>query len=332
MDETKNVNQVSANTPPQKIEVEPVQTEGSIPISEVQAIPVQPSQETAPKAPTSAQAATSVDIPVPETPKEVVETNIKEGETVPESDVEILVDNKELKTIDETNSKKKLKISLNFINKKIPLLLVVAIAALTLLIGVTVGSTLFPKTVYSNATSSAANKNTSARVSDGKNNKTIAGDYTFSIPEKYYYDKSNGGVLVYDTNDTFRIFIRPIEVNFDDIANAKSSIRATLNNSDIKVSNIKEITINSHSFLVAETIDNLQNRLLAFTSAGDSKSFYFEIVTATNKYDYDCLDLADDIASNAKAIGEKSTMEAITVNDVSKLIVSTANAYKAAVN
>ena len=60
MDETKNVNQVSANTPPQKIEVEPVQTEGSIPISEVQAIPVQPVTQVEPKTPTSAQTATSV--------------------------------------------------------------------------------------------------------------------------------------------------------------------------------------------------------------------------------------------------------------------------------
>lgn len=327
MDETKNVNQVSANTPPQKIEVEPVQTEGSIPISEVQAIPVQPVTRVEPKAPTSAQTATSVDIPVPETPKEVVETNIKEGETVPETDVEVLVDNKELKTIETTNTKKKLKINLSFLNKKIPFLFVVVIAVLTLLIGVTLGSTLFPKTVYSNATSSTANKNTSARVSDGKNNKTIAGDYTFSIPDKYYYDKTNNGVLVYDTNDTFRIFIKPIEVNYDDIANAKTSIKATLNNADIRVSSIKEITVNNHSYLVAETIDNLQNRLLAFTKGGDN-SFYFEIVTEANKYDYDCLDLADDIASNAEAIGQKSTMESITVNDISKLIISTANAYK----
>ena len=321
MDETKNVNQVSANTPPQKIEVEPVQTEGSIPISEVQAIPVQPATPVEPK------AATSVDIPVPETPKEVVETNIKEGETVPETDVEVLVDNKELKTIETTNTKKKLKINLSFMNKKIPFLFVVVIAVLTLLIGVTLGSTLFPKTVYSNATSSTANKNTSARVSDGKNNKTIAGDYTFSIPDKYYYDKTNNGVLVYDTNDTFRIFIKPIEVNYDDIANAKTSIKATLNNADIRVSSIKEITVNDHSYLVAETIDNLQNRLLAFTKGGDN-SFYFEIVTEANKYDYDCLDLADDIASNAEAIGQKSTMESITVNDISKLIISTANVYK----
>ena len=290
-------------------------------------IPVQPVTPVEPKTPTSAQTATSVDIPVPETPKEVVETNIKVGETVPETDVEVLVDNKELKTIETTNTKKKLKINLSFLNKKIPFLFVVVIAVLTLLIGVTLGSTLFPKTVYSNATSSTANKNTSARVSDGKNNKTIAGDYTFSIPDKYYYDKTNNGVLVYDTNDTFRIFIKPIEVNYDDIANAKTSIKATLNNADIRVSSIKEITVNDHSYLVAETIDNLQNRLLAFTKGGDN-SFYFEIVTEANKYDYDCLDLADDIASNAEAIGQKSTMESITVNDISKLIISTANAYK----
>lgn len=327
MDDTNNTNQVSVNTPPQKIEVEPVQTEGSIPISEVEAIPVQPLPQSEVKTPTSAQTATSVDIPVPETPKEVVETNIKEGEVIPESDVEVLVDNKELQTIENVDTKKKLKINLSFINKKIPFLFVIVISIVTLLIGVSIGSTLFPKVVFSNASSSQANKNTSARVSDGKNNKTIAGDYTFSIPDKYYYDKSNNGVLIYDTNDTFRIFIKPIEINYDDIANAKTSIKASLNNSDIKVSNIKEITIKEHPFLVAETIDKLQNRLIAFSKAGDN-SFYYEIVTESNKYDYDCLDLADDISNNAKAIGEKSKMEAITVNDVSKLIISTANAYK----
>lgn len=327
MDEN-NINQVSASTPPQNINVEPVNTEGSIPISEVQGIPVQPAQAETPKEPTSAEIATSVSIPVPETPQEVVETNIKEGEIVPESDIEELIDSKELSEVKVDISKKKLKINLNFLNKKIPILFVLIVVAVSLLIGGSIGATMFPKIIYSNASNSAANKNTKARVSDGKNNKTIAGDYTFTIPDKYYYDKSNSGVLVYDTNDSFRIFIKPIEIKYDDIANAKTSVKETLNSAEIKVSSIKEININEHAYLVAETIDDLTNRLIAFTTAGEETSFYIEVVTATNKFDYDCLDLADDISYNAKAIGEKSNMESINVNDVSKLIISASNIYK----
>ena len=327
MDEN-NINQVSASTPPQNINVEPVNTEGSIPISEVQGIPVQPAPVETPKEPTSAEIATSVSIPVPETPQEVVETNIKEGEIVPESDIEELIDSKELSEVKVDISKKKLKINLNFLNKKIPILFVLIVVAVSLLIGGSIGATMFPKIIYSNASNSAANKNTKARVSDGKNNKTIAGDYTFTIPDKYYYDKSNSGVLVYDTNDSFRIFIKPIEIKYDDIANAKTSVKETLNSAEIKVSSIKEININEHAYLVAETIDDLTNRLIAFTTAGEETSFYIEVVTATNKFDYDCLDLADDISYNAKAIGEKSNMESINVNDVSKLIISAANIYK----
>lgn len=328
MDDTNNVNQVSVNTPPQNIEVEPVNTEGSIPISEVQAIPVQPVQAEAPKEPTSAEKATSDEIPVPETPQAVIETNIKEGEMVPESDIEELIDSKELSEVKVDISKKKLKINLSFLSKSVPILFVAIIVVVALLIGGTIGATMFPKIIYSNTSNSAANKNTKARVSDGKNNKTIAGDYTFSIPDKYYYDKSNNGVLVYDTNDSFRIFIKPIEANYEDIANAKTSVKETLNSAELKVSSIKEINIKEHAYLVAETIDNLTNRLIAFTTAGENTSFYIEVVTATNKYDYDCLDLADDIAYNAKAIGEKSNMESINVNDVSKIIISAANIYK----
>ena len=56
--------------------------------------------------------------------------------------------------------------------------------------------------------------------------------------------------------------------------------------------------------------------------------FYIEIVTQDNTYDYDCLDLARDIKTNAKKNENTSNMEKIKVNDLSGILLSAANIYK----
>ena len=111
-------------------------------------------------------------------------------------------------------------------------------------------------------------------------------------------------------------------------ANAKASVKATLENSGLYVGNIKEIILGDNAFLVAETSKDLNNRLYAFTSGEEGNVFFIEIVTSDNKYNYDCLDLANDIKTNAKKNDKVSSMEKIKVLDMSSLIISAANIYK----
>ena len=72
----------------------------------------------------------------------------------------------------------------------------------------------------------------------------------------------------------------------------------------------------------------MNNRLYAFTSGEEGNVFFIEIVTSDNKYNYDCLDLANDIKTNAKKNDKVSSMEKIKVLDMSSLIISAANIYK----
>ena len=327
MDENVNNTQVSASTPPQAINLDPPDLTGAIPISEVQSIPTQPVSEQ-PKEEIKTQDA-GVNIAIPTSTQEVVKTNINSGETVPDSDIEVLLDNPETKKIENNiDAKTKRMIKINFGKKTIPFNLALILFVVVFLIGLVVGAKSFSTTIYSNQSNVNANQNTNARVSDGKNNTTNAGGYIFQVPSKYYYDKTSDGLLVYDTNDSFRIFIKPLTGNYDDVANAKTSVKATLENAGISVTTIKEITISDNEFLIAETIDGLQNRLVAFTSGGDNTVFFIEIVTKSNSYDYDCLDLARDIKANAKKNDNTSDMEKIKVNDTSSLIISAANIYK----
>ena len=326
MDENVNNTQVSASTPPQGINIDPPDLSSVIPISEVQNIPVQPVENTTPA---QKKVEDNVNISIPDKPQTVVDTNINKGETVPDSDIEVLVDDPvTLKVENNIDKKTKKMIKINFGSKTIPFNLALILFVVMFLIGIVFGATSFSKTVYSNQSNVNANQNTSARVSDGKNNETNAGGYIFKVPTNYYYDKTSDGLLVYDTNDSFRIFLKPLEGNYEDVANAKTSVKATLENSGLYVGNIKEITLGDNAFLVAETTKDLNNRLYAFTSGEEGNVFFIEIVTSDNKYNYDCLDLANDIKTNAKKNDKVSSMEKIKVLDMSSLIISASNIYK----
>jgi hypothetical protein len=257
-------------------------------------------------------------VPVGETTAEGISTSsLEENE---------LIDQKELESA--TNVKKsKFAIKIN-LGKQLPLLQVIIISVGVLIVGMVLGRSLFPQLVYTNSYNPTANSNAAARVVDGKNNVTIAGKYKFTIPEKYYYDKTESGLLVYDTNDTFRIYIRGEEGIYDDIANAKSSVKATIINAGLNVTNIKEVTINKRNYVIAETIDGLVNRLIAFTKASDTEIFYVEIVTTENNYDYDVVDLADDIIANAAFQSETSKMESTDIHDIASLVIAASEVYK----
>ncbi len=214
-------------------------------------------------------------------------------------------------------------------NLSLPIVLVIGI--LTLIIGVFIGKMLFSRN-YCATPTRKTNTTKVKYVSDGKNNVTNVGSFTYKIPEDYIYDKNLKGVLIYDKKDTFRIYIKTTNGSYEDMSGAKLSIKETLKENGTNVNNIKELNIGDKDYLIIETIRGTSNRLVAFSDASHDYVYYIEIVNSSNNYDYDVLDIAADIVKNATYEEVNSTMEHASINDVSELSIKASLEYKALSN
>lgn len=233
--------------------------------------------------------------------------------------------------LENPSKKKKFKIALAKGSKNVPKTLMIVVAIIFLVIGVLIGKALFSKNYCS--TNTGANRSVVSNkkvkyVSDGKNNTTNIGGYTYKIPEQYTYDKSNGGLLVYGEDDLFKIYIKTEDALYSDLTGAKNSIRASMQENQVNVSSVKELKANEVGFLVFETTTKLVNRMIAFAEAGQDQIYYLEIVDANNSYDYDVLDIAADIIKNADYEDVESNMEGIDVTDVADVSIKAALEYK----
>lgn len=255
----------------------------------------------------------------------VPEKNINESQTDIDSSLNEINNNEEPSKVIKFGNKK-IKINLNK-NKPVPLLICIVAVIIFFVIGLLVGKALFKTTVYSGARPSTISK--TKLVADGKNNVTKAGDYTYKIPKDYLYDKSEQGLLVYDKNAAWRIFIRADSGLYDDLSNAKNSIKATLIDASVTVNQLKETKINENNVLVVEGTTKTTNRLIAFADAKNDHIYYMEIITSDNKYNYDLLSIATDIAINATYDREANEIEQTGIYDISELVVTAASAYKA---
>ena len=326
--------QVSASVPAPKLDL-PNQAPtpvNAVSIEQASTGPVQdPNVSNAPK---EIPEEAKVNIAIPTGTGEVVATKDADGDGIPESSNKEaeLITNEDLSKVHNVK-KGKIKFDISFLKKNVPMSFAILIGILSMIVGGYIGKTLFPTVIFNNrASATSVNQNASARVADGKNNTTQAGNYTYKIPEKYVYDKYKQGVLIYDKADTFRIYIRGQEGIYNDIANAKTSVKATMEEKGLFIKNIKEASIKEHPYIIAEAIDNLNNRMIAFTKASDKDVFYVEIVTSSNNYDYSVLELADDILTNATYNEETSAMEKIEVNDIASLIINASEVYKSLTN
>lgn len=233
--------------------------------------------------------------------------------------------------LENPSKKKKFKITLAKGSKNVPKTLMIVVAIIFLVIGVLIGKALFSKNYCS--TNTGANRSVVSNkkvkyVSDGKNNTTNIGGYTYKIPEQYTYDKSNGGLLVYGEDDLFKIYIKTEDALYSDLTGAKNSIRASMLENQVNVSSVKELKANEVGFLVFETTTKLVNRMIAFAEAGQDQIYYLEIVDANNSYDYDVLDIAADIIKNADYEDVESNMEGIDVTDIADVSIKAALEYK----
>ena len=213
--------------------------------------------------------------------------------------------------------------------KSVPMLFFIIVVVCSLVFGVVIGKMFFSKSIYVKGSyNNNGIKTEIKRVADGKNNVTKAGAYTFKIPESYYYDKTDGGVSIYDEADTFRIFIRADSGSYNDVASARVSVIRTLQDNGVTVNNFKEIKVEKKPFVVVETTTKMNNRLIAYTDAKNDYVFFIEIITKSNNMNYDALDIAADIAKNAKYNEKESEMETIDINDISAVVLKATQEYK----
>lgn len=233
--------------------------------------------------------------------------------------------------LEDPSKKKKFKITFTKGSKNVPKTLMIVVAIIFFVIGILIGKALFSKNYCS--TNTGGNKSVISSkkikyVSDGKNNTTNVGNYTYKIPEQYNYDKREGGVLVYGEDDLFRIYIKVIDGLYSDLSGAKNSIRASMQENQINVSNVKELKANDKEFLVFEVTTRLNNRMITFSDASNDQIFYIEIIDANNSYDYDILDIASDIIKNVTYEEVVSNMEKVDITDISDVAVKAALEYK----
>lgn len=262
-----------------------------------------------------------VALPSDGTAPEVKENTDTVGETTT-TDQEVL---------EEPNKKKKFKIALSTGSKSVPKTIMIIVAIIFLVIGVLLGKMFFSKNYC--ATTNSSNRNILNNkkikyVSDGKNNITNILGVTYKIPEQYTYDKRENGVLIYGEGDTFRLYIKTEQGLYSDLTGAKNSIKASMIENSINVSNVKELKANDVEFLVFETTTKLVNRMIAFASAPQDQVFYLEIVNTNNNYDYDVLDVAADILKNATYEEVSTNMEKIDIEDISEVSIKAALEYK----
>ncbi|HPZ24006.1 MAG TPA: zinc ribbon domain-containing protein [Bacilli bacterium] len=215
------------------------------------------------------------------------------------------------------------------LKRKFPFMVMVISCIVLFIVGLLLGMTMFSTITYSPSSSKTSSSSTTLTyISNGKNNTTKSGNYTYTIPTAYNYDKYNGGILVYDEKGTFRMYIKDASGTYDNIANAKSSIKATLVDNNYGVNNIKETTIGDIPYVTVEITELNYNRLIALRSGSNNDIFYIEIYAPDNSYNYDVLSVANDIISNAKYNENELSIEHVSIKDVSKLISTTADAFK----
>ena len=219
------------------------------------------------------------------------------------------------------------KFSLKIFKKKtLPRNLVLILLGVVLVIGILIGSTLFGKQVYTPSTNTQK-KVTIQHVADGKNNTTYAGKFIYKIPNAYDFDKTDNGILIYGPNDEYRLFIKAVEGSYEDIANAKDSIAKSLGNIKITVNKINESVIDNNKYVVIEATTVTRNRLYAVRDGSNDHVFYLEIVTPDSSYNYDAIDVANDIINNVEFNDKYSTVESISNEDASKMIITASIAH-----
>lgn len=202
---------------------------------------------------------------------------------------------------------------------------------LAIVAGIIIGKTFFSKTIQSN-NYGVTNQTKVQTVANGKNGETLVDGYKYKIPDSYLYDKTSNGLFVFDKNSTYRIYAKIYDGVYDDFANAVESIKATLTENGVGIVDSKELKVGEKSYLTFEAQTQMQNRLIGFTNAIDEKLVYVEIIASDNNFNYDALEVINDILVNAEKQDKVNELEKVNIYDSFGLINKTVEANKQITN
>lgn len=324
LDNTINENQVEATTEAPTLDVkEEVLENETAPIQD--SVPTTTYEETTPQVQEPAEKVEDIKIDIPPATSDTVQVdqNVQAGgvgevtTTQATAGADIVVPEKNAMSFKIGGKTLKIKMGKFNIQKAI---VFVAVFALGLFMGYL---------MFSNRTTTKCIKSVvtnKSLVSNGKNNETYINGYKYKIPTTYTYDKTNSGIVVYDADQTFKMYIRSLVFKYDEVVKSELSLRESLINNQYKVEDIKELIFNEHGYIVITLTTGMNNRMIGITDAGDGKVFYIEIVTVDNNYNTDIFNAADDIIHNAEATNDITQVEKLTIKDLSELIVTTARA------
>lgn len=228
-----------------------------------------------------------------------------------------------------TSKKKKLNFSLKIsANKKVSQITFLLGLALLFILGLIIGKTFFSKNYCQIANRPTNVGNNTPIVADGNNNTTKVNNFIYKIPDSFNYDKSNSGLIIYNEESSYRIYLKTFIGSYEDIATSKVSIQASLKENEISVNNIKEMSMNEKEHLFIECTSGVNNILIAITEGINNTLFYIEVITSDNNYNYESINVADDIIKNASYTEENNSLEKINVHDMSTLISKIAEENK----
>lgn len=245
-------------------------------------------------------------------------------ETIGEVD-EFVEFSEDVKAIDRKNPLDKIIVNIKN-TKVIPKNVFIICVFVFLVLGLFTGKVAFSKNYCATPVIRDVGNSNIKSVSDGSNNETAIGGYLYKIPNSFTYDRSDSGIRVYSGDDSWVIFIKSINGNFQNIIDGRVSVRETLKTS-LSVGETKELTISDSPVITFETTENVTNRLIAFTKAPNDNIFYMEIYSTSNNFNYDVLEIAMDIAVNATAIDKVTNMENYEVLDKAELSLKAADTY-----
>lgn len=195
-------------------------------------------------------------------------------------------------------------------------------------VGLLIGKMFFSKN-YCAVTTTRPTENKKF-VADGKNNITEVGNFKYQVPNSYIYDKDSNYLLVYDKDGLFKITIRSLKGNYDDLILSKVSIKESVKEQGYVVNDVKELVVNNNNHLVLELTDNTYNHLISFTKGNDEYIFYIDIVTTSNDIDSTILNTAEDIVRNAEYVEKVNALESMRKVDVADISLKAASEYKKA--
>lgn len=212
--------------------------------------------------------------------------------------------------------------------KKIPTKLCIIIVIIFLTIGIITGKLVFSKNVCTVPVSSSLGKTSNNIKSNGKKSETRIGSFIYKIPDDSLYDRRENGLYIYAKDDSWRVYIQEKAGSYSDIANSQKSIKETVKLQGYDVASVVEKNIEDKLFVIINTTKTTQNRLSAYTDAGNDKLFYVEIITSTNDFSEEVLAKVSNILKDCEEVETSETkMEKIPVSDFSEVVIKSSQEY-----